>query len=151
MLLKAITICQPFASLIMLPSADARAKRVENRTWAPFGGMIGHRIAIHAGKALKWLKYWPEDEMPMSVEELPLGKIIGTAELAGCVRIADARAGKADEKWPWLSTHRHTSGPYCWILQDIRVLSNPITMSGAQGVWSVPDHLIRNAGWRCVD
>lgn len=31
--MKCLTVCQPYASLIMLPDDDDRAKRCENRTW----------------------------------------------------------------------------------------------------------------------
>lgn len=50
--MKALTICQPYASLVMLPESDPRHKRVENRRWATkFRG----RLAIHAGKSRNWL------------------------------------------------------------------------------------------------
>ena len=45
--MKAITICQPYAELILLGQ-----KRVENRVWKPdyFGPLL-----IHAGKSRTWL------------------------------------------------------------------------------------------------
>ena len=43
--MKAITLHQPFASLIANGT-----KTIETRSWAPPKALIGQRIAIHAGE-----------------------------------------------------------------------------------------------------
>jgi hypothetical protein len=35
------------------------------------------------------------------------------------------------------------TGPVCWILENHRALSTPIPMKGKQGLWDVPDELLR--------
>lgn len=53
--MKALTICQPYAALICLPSTDWRHKRVENRKW--FTSYRGP-LLIHAGKSRDWLEVY---------------------------------------------------------------------------------------------
>src|SRR5687767_2505618 len=54
-----LTLIEPFASLVALPSTDGRAKRVENRTWAPNGFLTPTpdrplHLLIHAGVGTKY-------------------------------------------------------------------------------------------------
>lgn len=50
--MKCLTICQPYAALIMLPDDDDRAKRVENRTWSTNyrGPLLIHAAERHCGR-----------------------------------------------------------------------------------------------------
>ncbi|MFA7254088.1 MAG: hypothetical protein WC107_06075, partial [Patescibacteria group bacterium] len=55
--MKALTVCQPYASLIVgWPGIDPDdVKRVENRTWpTSYHGPL----LIHAGKSRLWLSSW---------------------------------------------------------------------------------------------
>ena len=84
--MKALTVCQPFASLIVgWPGIDFMdMKRVENRTWA-----TGYRgtLLIHAGHSTRWLGTW-DGPTP---EKMPLGFILGSVELTGCMSIETVR------------------------------------------------------------
>ena len=98
--MKAITLHQPFASLIANGT-----KTIETRSWAPPQGLIGERIAIHAAKALdrtvrahcihftpgaKRAMAYPHyciacfGEGPIACGHYPLGVVVATAVI-GCV------------------------------------------------------------------
>lgn len=132
--MKAITICQPYASLIMLPETDPRHKRVENRKWHCWESVVGQRVAIHAGKSREWLESWV-DAYP---DPMPFSAILGTAIIAASLPILAIRAERYAERFPWLNDHDHAEGPICWVLTDVRPFASPIPCKGAQGLWDVP-------------
>lgn len=132
--MKAITICEPYATLI------ARGiKRVENRTWAAPGAVVGKRIAIHAGKSKSWLA---PGNYGIPLSELTFGAVVATAVLADCVHVYPNIPEWAKNEYPWLHDHEHTEGPVCWILTDVVKLPTPIPFKGAQGFWDIPDELL---------
>lgn len=125
--MKAITICQPYASAII-----HGPKRVENRMnhWR-FRG----RLLVHAGRSLKYmgtlsdaqLADWPEfDE-----GALTFGCIIGSVEVYKCTEL----------KSPWRIDHWAT-GPWCLHLRDPIAFERPIPYRGQLGLFDVPDDLI---------
>ncbi len=109
--MKAITVMQPYASLI----ASGR-KLVENRTWPThYRGLL----LIHAGKGERW---WTE-QYGLRAQDCPKGALVALATLTDCVPLAQVR-GMA-----------HASGPWCWLLADIHPLA-PIPAIGRQGLWT---------------
>lgn len=127
--MKALTIKQPWASLIML-----HGKNVENRSWAT--SFRGH-VAIHSSSKHSW------DEFQSAAELLKerdcgvapdwnkgklsyLGAILGTAEIYDCVQNSDS---------PWFF------GPYGFLLRDVRVLKGPIYCKGKLGFWDVEESI----------
>lgn len=129
--MKAITISQPFASLIA-----SGQKFVENRTWP-----TNYRgpIAIHAGKGLQYLD---KDEL----KAYPHGCIIAVAELTECVTkskislamradIGHMKAQCSNKSWAQLHRHKHTEGPWCWIIENVKTIQ-PVAIRGAQGIWN---------------
>lgn len=132
--MRALTISQPFASLIA-----SGEKWVENRRW--FTSYRGP-LAIHAGKGLQYLD---REE----IKDYPTGCIIATATLSACVVLERLQKFWMDEKtrdelvpgcnvtWRQVMEHRWTEGPFCWILSDIQRIE-PVAAKGAQGLW-VPD------------
>jgi hypothetical protein len=137
--MKALTICQPYAQLIV-----DRQKLVENRSWS-----TNHRgrIYIHAGKSVEWL--CPEHHQHdrrcnygYALEQMPFGAIVGTADLVDCVwHDAIWKAGPYGDRlrrtYPWIQTHPHTNGPWCWILERAVKLEQPIPWRGAQGLFDI--------------
>lgn len=139
--MKALTICQPYAHLICLPDNDDRAKRVENRTWATnYRG----RLLIHAGKSRLWLGDCAE-EYDLQIDDMTFGAIIGICNLAACVSVNVGPNNSlfndpsAQRRWPWLTTHRHVEGPFCFVLTECRRLAKPIPFSGKQGIFNTPN------------
>lgn len=129
--MKALTICQPYAHLIVRGE-----KRVENRTWPT---RYRGPLAIHAGKSRAWL-HGPETEAVWRFEKDPLvfGAIVGTAQLVACLAIEEIEQGLYDRDCPWLRDHEHTEGPWCWVLDNVMRLREPMPWHGKQGLWTPP-------------
>lgn len=140
--MKALTISQPYASLI----ANGE-KWVENRRWpSSYRGPL----AIHAGKGTQYLS---KSEMV----RFATGCVVAVARLASCVRIGIVQfndmvpanrkhiAPGTTKFWSEIARHPHTEGPWCWILEDIYKLESPVPFRGAQGLFDVPDELLTEA------
>ena len=113
--MKALTICQPYADMILKGE-----KPIENRTWpTPYRGPL----AIHAGKSRAWLENDDEAKRPI----MAFGAVVATVRLVDCVRVEQL----PDE----LATNVHANGPWCWILEDVTPVVPPVPARGAQGLW----------------
>jgi hypothetical protein len=128
--IKALTIIQPFAELIAM-----REKLVENRTW-----YTAHRgpLAIHAGKGTSYANQSVEQlarGYDINPKTLAYGAIIATADLIDCIKFENARKLSDTHALGWVKNHTHANGPYCWVLGNIRPLSQPIYTRGALGLW----------------
>lgn len=161
--MKALTICQPYAELI------CRGKKlIENRKWpTSYRGPI----IIHAGKSQQWLDLdenkTADESYGIPLFEMDFGAIVATATLADCVElgsmsfsIGEVRwngnvvsggiesgtqkliPAAAKARWPWMETHEHTEGPFCWVLQDVKRLPKPIPYRGAQGLFEIPREVL---------
>jgi hypothetical protein len=137
--MKALTISQPFASLIA-----SGEKWVENRSWyTSYRGPL----AIHAGKGTQYLD---REE----IKCYTTGSIIATARLSACVvreelqRMAFHSITNGSElipgakvTWRQAFDHAHTEGPWCWILEDVEAI-DPIQVKGAQNLWVIPSEIL---------
>lgn len=140
--MKALTISQPYASLI----ADG-SKWIENRTWP-----TNYRgpLAIHAGLGTQYMT-----KKALQLSGLPYGSVVAVAELQSCQKLRTIRnmAGiinaltnridGSNRTWEEADEHEHAEGPYCWILGNVRKIE-PIEARGAQGLW-VPSQELRDA------
>lgn len=126
--MKALTVCQPYADLILLPESDPLRKRVENRTW--FMHYRGPLI-IHAGKSREWLGFGDDGSKRV------FGAILGIANVIDCLPISEIEDGKHDERYPWIQYHRHTEGPCCVVLTDCKRFAEPIPYRGKQGLFPI--------------
>lgn len=126
-IIKALTISQPYASLI------ARGEKwVENRSWpTDYRGPL----AIHAGKGRQYLS-------PSQLRAYPTGCVIATAELVACVPLEPLRVHRRSNVLDKLGisvdavlSDEHAEGPWCWILRDVRALRVVCPCRGAQGLW----------------
>lgn len=133
--MKALTICQPYAELIMLGK-----KFVENRTWpTSYRGPL----YIHAGKSRQWIG---GDNYGIPESELVFGAIVGTAELVACMPIDSMRQISREQK-VWnagltigqILDHEHAEGPVCWVLKDVHRFEYPVPYRGAQGLFDIPE------------
>lgn len=119
--MKALTVHQPNAGLIA-----HGVKRVENRSRRTH---YRGPLLIHASKNRMHLH---------GDEELPLGVIVAQTEIIDCVHIEVVRRGLLDDRYPWLRTHAHATGPWCWILGETKALAMPVPARGAQNLWEMP-------------
>jgi hypothetical protein len=139
---KALTIIQPFAELIV-----SRAKRIENRHWFT---LYRGPLAIHAGKATKYGGESVFDiarEYGVNAKSLHFGAIIGVVDMVDCVEVSCQDQllipQAAREKYPWMQDHEHTEGPMCFVLENPRRLRDPISYRGQQGLFNVPDNFVK--------
>lgn len=161
--LKALSIRQPFASLVAID-----AKRVETRS-----RRTSHRglVAIHASAKMS------TDEAALCREApfvdvlfdprrddhylfgphrgLPLGQVVAVAELLGVVptevivaarlkhRRPCVRYGTGANEFVRVATHEYAFGNYAagrygWLLDNVQRLENPVEAKGQLGIWTCP-------------
>jgi len=157
--MKAITLTQPFASLVA-----CGAKKIETRNW-----QVSYRgpLAIHAAKGFPWEYHQlcftepflsalglPPLGLVMLQKLLPLGAVVATCELVNVVPVrdkqtlwprVDQRGVKMDSffpdnvwippKEPELSFGDYTPGRFAWLLANVTPLPVPAPARGQQGLW----------------
>lgn len=161
MIIKAITVYDPWASLIALGE-----KKIETRGWyTKYRGPI----AIHAGKKYAGDISFQEPfftalapqhsrlgDAPGKVGiSYHLGCILAICNLVDCINIDSI--GKLDGMPVWahlengqmiegneLAFGDYTPGRYAWILEDVRRLAEPIPVRGRQRIWNweASEHLV---------
>ncbi len=120
---RALSIRQPWAWAILYAG-----KRVENRTWqTSYRGEIYIHAGLHVDReALEDLQdiiaAVPAPRPPAS-----RGALIGTAMLVDCVSVEHVPT----EQLAW------ATGPFCFILEDVRPLPRPVACRGALGFFRV--------------
>lgn len=151
--MKALTVWQPWASLILIG-----AKPYEFRGWKPPRSLIGHRIAIHAGarpvrpgEILQLINMMRDpvvcgtpclhpsaldllNQVRRDPKCLPLSHIVCTAVL-GEPKPGDLCAEEFGEK-AGNDSDRDGTFNWGWPLTAIHPLEPPIPMRGAQGLWN---------------
>lgn len=156
--MKALTIWQPWATLLMM---QPHVKRFETRSWAPPASLIGKRVALHAAARKPVTDLDSETLVAMAAlignpcewgKQLPTGACLGTATLAGAYRVARNEAGLAltwGERVPGsgdadgallgLSESRfgdYSTGRWLWHFTDKQEFPEPIRTKGMQGLWN---------------
>lgn len=129
--MKALTICQPYAHLII-----QGRKTCENRTWPTnYRGLI----YIHAGKSRQWMD--EEDgvdlESGVRVDAMAFGAVVGIARLVACINIESKLLPEWVSKMTEEQRH-HVNGPWCWMLQNVQPVG-PWPWKGAQGLFDIND------------
>lgn len=151
--MHALTIWQPWASLIMIGAKPFEFRRWDYRTRQP--SLVGQQIVIHAGARPvraaevediiarvndRVSSLIPEKAQPLlerlraaykcrGVVELSAG--LGTATLGMPVQVSRLFNSPAD-------SDRIDHHMWAWPLTDIRPFDAPIPMRGAQGFWQWP-------------
>lgn len=143
--MKAITIIQPWATLIALGE-----KQFETRSWS-----TKHRgeLAIHAGKKIDREACETEPiksklaKHGYTADNLPTGAILAIAHLTECWSIRNEGgpiwldivsktlgwAGKFPDEYYFGD---YTDGRYAWQTSNVRQLPAPIPAKGMQGLWN---------------
>lgn len=143
--MKAITIIQPWATLIALGE-----KRIETRSWkTSYRG----ELLIHAGKKIEKRlcdrePFWStlHSHGIDSFEKIPNGAIIAKCNLVDCVKIkledsflSMPRATLENEKLVCANEYYfgdYTPGRYAWILENVEMLDEPIQAKGQLNLWN---------------
>lgn len=128
--MKAITIKQPWASLIVHGIKD-----IENRTWTCPKKYIGQRVLIHAsGSHGKKFKVNLTDDQTKAAfatiakecmfGSLPFGAIIGSVQIVDCVQ---------NHPSVWAE-----KGVYNWVFANPVLFEKPIPAKGKLSFWDYP-------------
>lgn len=120
-MLRALTIYQPWASLII-----EGIKGIENRNRRPWKRLQGKLIGIHAGKRIDHdleSDYATRYNLP---RPLPHGALLGLARIGDVVT-------ESDNEW--------FVGDIGIVLTDVVAFPEPLRMGGAQSYWSALDRL----------
>jgi len=152
--MKALTIWQPWASLIM-----HGAKPYEFRSWRPPAALIGQRIVIHAAaKRPDWHEcrglFQALQQGGERAAETCLHAQLATSLLGGCpdelpracglgtAIVGEPRLGTAIAEEFGVpranDSDRDQHANWGWPLTDIDVWPEPIPMRGMQGLWNWP-------------
>lgn len=146
--MKALTIQNPYSHLIITPQNQlpegAIHKRVENRSWIPQSILMRVPFAIHAGVSMGWFKFgdWPI-ELPRKakrsdVPQMAFGAVVGVAEIVQCFHVNKIRTGQVPAEYQWLCDHKHVSGQYCFVLDNVIALRDPVPCVGKQKFFTLP-------------
>lgn len=125
--MKAITLEQPFASLVSIG-----AKTIETRPWSTdYRGPL----AIHAADiATQVVDSYCQSILfsaGLDCEKLPLGKIVAIAHLVDCQEVITAQI----PCYPQLAFSNFTPGWYALEFADIKPLKNPIPAQESGRLW----------------
>lgn len=141
-MMKAITILQPFASLIPLGE-----KTIETRCWkTSYRG----KIAIHAGLGMQYFKLAFQEPFKTALKPIEtenggynaksfyLGHVIAIAELVDCLEMIDdfgtlenGDVVTGNE----LAFGDYSQGRFAWRLKDIQAIK-PVPARGMQRIWN---------------
>jgi hypothetical protein len=132
--MKALTIQQPFATLIAIG-----AKRIETRSWS-----TNHRgpIAIHCSSNFPkgyehlcldgpFIKALTAGKVSNGDLHDQRGKIVATANLCAVERVGNFNVPGGQE----FEFGNFEHGRYMWYLKDVKRLAAPVAMKGTQGLW----------------
>jgi activating signal cointegrator 1 len=162
--MKAISLWQPWASAIAFNS-----KRIETRPWRTH---YRGPLAIHAAKRcvkyelihLSSCWNWQGALHPVLLnkfknlslwESLPFGAIVAVCILMDCRptgsftqhELDDLRLpeGESEHLYSWTERQMGNFGldRWGWILSDIKQVDPPIPFKGQQGLFNVPDELLK--------
>lgn len=122
MLIKAISVRQPWANAIML------GKDVENRS-----RYYKHRglLLIHASLKVDDAALDDPRILRLPINDLIFGHLIGVVNLVDCVRFSRSRWADPDSEWKL-------------ILENPRPLLRPVPYRGQLGLFGVEEKLLRD-------
>jgi len=150
--MKALTLWQPWASAIL-----CGLKNYETRSWS-----TKHRgpLAIHASKGVptqvardpvyKNLYQEVMDKMGELFDfdgpSLPTSCIVTTCLVDDCISTDDVVDKDKELRWGNYSPNR-----FAWKLSGVFREFKPITCSGTQGLWNVPEDIVIKIGRQIMD
>ncbi|OPX46377.1 ASCH domain protein [Ruminiclostridium hungatei] len=151
--MKAITIWQPWASLIA-----CGAKKYETRSWpTKYRGPIAIHAAAQKPSSIRETIRYIIDKVRaelgiIELDDLPRGCIIATAELIGCYRVYDTldnglhivkcpNTAYDFDKVEYIPRQEQSfgdwgEGRFAWELANVKMLPEPIPAKGQQGLWN---------------
>jgi len=121
--MKAITLYQPWASLIALGK-----KNIETRSWNTY---YRGPLAIHAGKGTTSESRNIAELAGLKLSELPRGVIVAVADIVHVDKVQLHNLPMFSERL-WGD---YSPGRFMWYLTNAKPLKEPIPARGLQGIW----------------
>lgn len=120
--MRALTLKREWAWLVA-----AGHKRIENRSWTtPYRGPL----MIHAGKASDPAAAALCERLGIALPKvLPRSELICVVDLVDIIELSGLDGPRDDP---------FAVGPWCWILENVRLLESPIACGGLLGLWTPP-------------
>lgn len=146
-MVKAISVWQPWASLIV-----SGLKDVENRRWRTrhLGPVVIHaaqyvsaRVLDEAAELIDRRLVGRPDEHLRALKVLEQFEVLPRAALVGVVDVVDYSLATLSRS-PWSQGY----GPrdWCWILNGARAFVRPVPWRGQQRLFDVPDDVLARGG-----
>jgi hypothetical protein len=136
--MKAITVYQPFASLIAVGE-----KNIETR---PQPTSYRGLLAIHAARNPVTIKDPYHKRLLASagldIAQLPAGAIVALCRLVHC----EQNTPRNCPCYPQYALSDFRAGWYAWHFSDVCALKKPLPVRGHSGLWTVPAELA-NSSW----
>jgi activating signal cointegrator 1 len=140
--MKALSLWQPWASLWILD-----LKKNETRHWAT---KYRGPLAIHAAlnirggrmffQALKYRGFLKEFD---KITDMPRGGLIGTVNLKDCIEMTSGNMPQFPRDETELLLGNYEPGRFMWLKEDPKPFKKIIPLRGRQGLFNVPDELLR--------
>lgn len=137
--MKAISLWQPWAALM-----EAGLKTVETRSWPT---RYRGQLAIHAAKRpmghqeKTLLNRWGSlglVDHPLHLGLFAYGKIVAVVELVDCRPTEFFDPGYKEGEFG-----NYAPGRWAWVTRNLKVLDEPIPYRGRQGLFEIPDSIIK--------
>ena len=129
--MKVLSLTEPYATLI-----KTGVKKIETRSWkTSYRG----KLYIHASSTKIPKEYKNNKELMnlVNVNELNFGNIICSCNLVDCIEMTDKFIEEVKKNKEEYICGVYKVGRYAWILEDIKVLENPILAKGHLGIWNI--------------
>ena len=127
--MKVLSLTEPYATLI-----KKGKKKIETRSWKTnYRG----KLYIHSSSTKIPAKSRNNVELMSltDINELNYGHIICSCELLDCVKMTDEFIETIKQNKEEYISGVYEIGRYAWILDDIKVLNEPIKAKGRLGIW----------------
>jgi len=136
--MKALTLTQPWASLMALKS-----KRIETRSW--YTGYRGE-LVIHAAKGFpRWAKdTCAEPEFVdglggLTAAQLPLSVGLCVVRVLACIRTTEMHKAevilRSKPSAAEIMFGDYSEGRYAWLTEYVRPVNSRVIVKGALGLW----------------
>jgi hypothetical protein len=131
-IVRALTVRQPWATLLA-----SGVKVYETRSWRAPEALTGQRILIHASASLSASErefarsLRRQGILPVRADDLPTGRIVGSARLVACVPTGRGFAPGMPERL----LGDFSPGRWAWLMADPEELDVPVAAKGRLGLW----------------
>jgi hypothetical protein len=136
--MKAITVHQPFASLIAVGE-----KTIETRPRpTPYRGLLANHAARKPLAVRDPYHRRLLASAGLDVDQLPTGAIVAFCRLVHC----ELNTPDICPCYPQYALSDFRAGWYAWHFRDVCALKEPLSVRGHGGLWTVPAELA-NSSW----